>query len=52
MDAAVNHLIRSFVALIDWWLANGMRPRPAVMGRVFDMLILGPTREAAFETLP
>lgn len=52
MDAAVNHLIRSFVALIDWWLANGMRPRPSVMGQVFDTLILGPTRETAFETLP
>ena len=52
LDAAVNHLIRSFVALIDWWLANGMRPRPSEMGQVFDTLILGPTREAAFEALP
>lgn len=52
MDAAVNHLIRSFVALIVWWLAHGMRESPARMGQVFDTLIMAPTRDAAFEVLP
>lgn len=51
LDAAVNHLIRSFVALIEWWLAADMRVPPADMGLVFEALIMRPTREAAFEAV-
>jgi len=48
-EAAVNHLIHSFVALIAWWLETGARQTPAEMGDVFEELIMRPTREAAFE---
>lgn len=47
-DAAVHHLIASFVALVDWWLASGMKQTPDQMGRAFEELILRPTRETAF----
>ncbi|HZJ09032.1 MAG TPA: TetR/AcrR family transcriptional regulator [Trueperaceae bacterium] len=51
-EAAVNHLIASFIALVEWWLASGMKQTPDRMGRAFEVLILRPTREAAFEGVP
>jgi len=47
-DAAINHLIASFVALAGWWLATGMEQTPERMGRAFEELVLRPTRESAF----
>lgn len=47
-EAAVNHLVASFIALVDWWLSTGMKQTPDRMGRAFDELILRPTRESAF----
>jgi len=48
-EAAVNHLIASFVALVGWWLGTGMQQTPDRMGRAFEELILRPTRESSFE---
>lgn len=47
LEIAAHHIIRSFVALIEWWLAHDM-PYPADrMGRIYRDLIMGPTRDAA-----
>lgn len=50
-EAAVNHLVRSVIALIEWWLGAGMRPDPAQMGRAFEVLIMAPVRAVAFRRL-
>ncbi len=47
-EAAVNHLVRSVVALIEWWLGAGMRPDPERMGAAFEALIMAPVRAVAF----
>ncbi len=47
IDIAAHHLTRSVVALIEWWLEHDL-PYPAeAMGRIFQALILEPTRAAA-----
>ncbi len=50
-EIAANHVIRSFVALIEWWLEHDMPYAPEVMGRVYETLIMRPARVAAFEPL-
>jgi AcrR family transcriptional regulator len=47
-DAALNHLVRSFVALIEWWLGAGMPVPPERMGLAFEALIMSPVRAVAF----
>lgn len=46
--AALNHLVRSVVALIQWWLNAGMRPSAQQMGVAFETLIMAPVRAVAF----
>ncbi len=50
-DAAVNHVVASLVALVQWWLEAGMTPEPDRMGRAFEELIMRPTRAVAFRRL-
>ncbi len=47
LELAAYHVVRSFVALIEWWLAHGLKPAPQVMGRIYQELILDPSRQAA-----
>lgn len=48
LEVAANHLIVSFLALIEWWLEHDMPYGPARMGEIYSELIMGPTREVAF----
>lgn len=41
-----NHIATSLLALIEWWLDNGMSPPPAKMGRVYKSLIIDSTVSA------
>jgi len=47
LEVAAHHIIRSFMALIEWWLAHDTPYPPETMGRIFRQLIMQPTREAA-----
>jgi len=47
VEVAAQHVIRSFMVLIEWWLDHGMPYSPERMGRIFQALIMDPTREAA-----
>lgn len=38
-----NHIATSLLALIEWWLENGMKPAPAAMGKVYKSLIIDST---------
>jgi len=51
-EAAVNHLVRSLVALIEWWLDAGMPLPPERMGAAFEALIMRPVRAVAFRRAP
>ena len=48
-DIAANHVVRAFFALIEWWLEHDMPHPPETMGRVYERLIMAPTREVALE---
>jgi AcrR family transcriptional regulator len=48
-DIAANHVIRSFFALIEWWLEHDEPYPPETMGRVYEALIMTPARTLAFE---
>ncbi|HKI56612.1 MAG TPA: TetR/AcrR family transcriptional regulator [Trueperaceae bacterium] len=48
-EIAANHVVRAFFALIEWWLEHDMPYPPEAMGRVYQALILAPTRAVAFE---
>lgn len=50
-DAAVNHLVKSTIALIEWWLYAGMSPDPRRMGEAFEVLIMAPVKAVAFRRL-
>ncbi len=50
-DAAVNHLVRSLIALIAWWLDAGMPLTPEQMGAAFEALIMRPVRAVAFRRI-
>lgn len=52
LDVAAQHIIRSFMALIEWWLAHDMPYPPERMGRIFQALIMDPTRQAALVERP
>ncbi len=47
MEVAAHHIVRSFVALIEWWLERDMPHPPERMGRIYRDLIMEPTRAAA-----
>jgi len=49
LEVAAQHIIRSFMVLIEWWLANDMPYPPETMGRIFQALIMDPTRAVALE---
>lgn len=38
-----NHIATSLLALVEWWLENGMNPPPAAMGMVYKSLIIDST---------
>lgn len=38
-----NHIATSLLALIEWWLDNGMKPVAARMGKVYKSLIIDST---------
>lgn len=38
-----NHIATSLLALVEWWLENGMNPPPAAMGTVYKSLIIDST---------
>lgn len=51
IEVAADHLVSSTIALIRWWLENGM-PYPAErMGAIYAELIAQPTHAAAFLTV-
>jgi AcrR family transcriptional regulator len=43
-DIAANHLITASIALIQWWLEQGMPYPPAQMGTIYYELVIRPTR--------
>jgi AcrR family transcriptional regulator len=47
-EIAANHMIASFVELIEWWLENDAPYPPERMGGIVSALIMRPTREIAF----
>jgi len=47
LDIAAQHIIRSFMALIEWWLMHDMPYAPETMGRIYRALIMDPTRAVA-----
>lgn len=47
-EIAANHLVAASVALIQWWLINGMPYPPKRMGQIFQDLIIKPTQPVAF----
>lgn len=48
-EIAAHHLVASSIALIRWWLENGMPYPPERMGEIYRDLIERPARDAAFE---
>lgn len=38
-----NHIATSLLALIEWWLDNGLKPAPSQMGKVYKSLIIDAT---------
>ncbi len=52
LEIAAHHIIRSFVALIEWWLAHDMPYPPETMGEVYRALIMDPAREVALAPRP
>jgi AcrR family transcriptional regulator len=47
LEIAAQHIIRSFLALIEWWLMHDMPYPPETMGRIYRTLIMDPTRAVA-----
>jgi len=47
-EIAANHIIASFLALIDWWLYHDMPYPPERMGEIYAALIIEPTRAVSF----
>jgi hypothetical protein len=43
INMASNHIATSLLALIEWWLENGMSPSATEMGRVYKSLIIDST---------
>lgn len=48
LEIAANHIIASFLALIDWWLTHDMPYPPERMGEIYAALIIEPTRMVSF----
>jgi len=48
LEIAANHIIASFLALIDWWLKHDMPYPPERMGEIYAALIIEPTRAVSF----
>ena len=51
-EVAAHHLVVSSIALIRWWLENGMSYSPGRVGEIYHALIERPTRVVAFDTQP
>ncbi len=47
-EIAANHMIASFIELIEWWLEHDMPYPPERMGVIASLLIMLPTRKIAF----
>ncbi|GAC1368557.1 MAG: TetR/AcrR family transcriptional regulator [Ktedonobacteraceae bacterium] len=47
-NVAAYHLVNSSIALIQWWLEQGMPYPPEHMGIIFHQLIIQPTHSIAF----
>lgn len=47
LEVAANHVIRSFVSLLGWWLEHDLPYDPEHMGEIYRDLILRPTERAA-----
>lgn len=47
VEIAANHLIQSFLNLIDWWLRHDMLHAPERMGEIYCDLILRPVEHTA-----
>lgn len=47
-EVAANHIISSFIALIQWWLEHNMPYPPERMGEIYSELIMRPTQAVAF----
>ena len=43
MDIVIQHVVASSMALIEWWLKQGMPYSPEKMGRIYAELIARPT---------
>lgn len=52
MEVAAYHLVASSIALISWWLEQGMPYPPERMGTIYNELIVRPTRAVAFDATP
>ncbi len=48
-EVAANHVVAASVALIQWWLMNGMPYPPERMGQIYADLIIRPTQQVAFK---
>jgi AcrR family transcriptional regulator len=48
-EVAAHHVIASFLALIGWWLDQGMPYPPERMGTIYRELIIAPAVTTAFE---
>lgn len=49
LEIAANHIIYSFITLIEWWFAQGMPYEPERMGMIFRDLIMDPTERVALQ---
>lgn len=43
VNIAGNHMAISLLALIEWWIENGMNPPPSQMGKIYKALIIDAT---------
>jgi AcrR family transcriptional regulator len=48
LDVAAYHIASASIALILWWLEQGMPYPPEQMGRIYRDLIIGPAAALAF----
>lgn len=48
-EIAAEHLVRSFVNLIEWWLEHGLPYPPERMGEIYFEIIVRPLEEKALQ---
>jgi hypothetical protein len=44
LDILANHVIGATIAMVRWWLDNGMKQSPEEMGDYYTGLVLRPLR--------